>query len=320
LITLAVLGSSAWQLIRVHPFELSYYNELIGGARGARKAGFEMSYWYDVYTLKTVEVFNKRLPQGATIDFLSLSIPPVFTEYRSLGHLRSDVAVGAKDPYRFPFAVQLMQDSKITTHGRLLFAMKPWLVIEPPQLDGVRVAWVDDPVTVARVWALQLLTGVPSIPFPDPPRAPDWVHRFVPWLGRLWGEGLIIVPPPVVYEPIFDWARRDPEGLRAAARKLVERRPIDDDTDALRLQQILMRFDTTEKVWGLYFERLLRARPEALLEAIEILIQRPDDLRKVLTRVSFIDLEELRGYLDQQFADAPQKPSAKPGPSDMMSQ
>src|SRR5262249_9450477 len=97
-ITLAVLGSSAWQLIRVHPFELSYYNELIGGARGARKAGFEMSYWYDVYTLKTVDVFNKRLPQGATIDFLSLSIPPVFTEYRALGHLRSDVGVGAKDP------------------------------------------------------------------------------------------------------------------------------------------------------------------------------------------------------------------------------
>ena len=40
-----VLVPAGWQLVKVHPFELSYYNELIGGPRGAWKAGFELAYW-----------------------------------------------------------------------------------------------------------------------------------------------------------------------------------------------------------------------------------------------------------------------------------
>ena len=34
-----VLGPAAWQLVKIHPFELSYYNELIGGPRGAWQRG-----------------------------------------------------------------------------------------------------------------------------------------------------------------------------------------------------------------------------------------------------------------------------------------
>ena len=37
LVAALVLGSAAWQLVKIHPFELSYYNELIGGPRGAWK-------------------------------------------------------------------------------------------------------------------------------------------------------------------------------------------------------------------------------------------------------------------------------------------
>ena len=33
----------------VHPYELSYYNELIGGPRGAWARGFELTYWYDAF-------------------------------------------------------------------------------------------------------------------------------------------------------------------------------------------------------------------------------------------------------------------------------
>ena len=45
-----MLGSAALALIRIHPYELSYYNELIGGPRGAWERGFELSYWYDAFT------------------------------------------------------------------------------------------------------------------------------------------------------------------------------------------------------------------------------------------------------------------------------
>jgi 4-amino-4-deoxy-L-arabinose transferase-like glycosyltransferase len=39
---------SVWfSLVRYHPHQASYYNELIGGARGATRAGFETTYWCD---------------------------------------------------------------------------------------------------------------------------------------------------------------------------------------------------------------------------------------------------------------------------------
>ena len=38
----------AYQTMRIHPYELCYYNELVGGVRGAYALGMETTYWYDV--------------------------------------------------------------------------------------------------------------------------------------------------------------------------------------------------------------------------------------------------------------------------------
>jgi len=41
---------SVWfSLVQYHPDQASYYNELIGGVRGATRAGFETTYWCDGY-------------------------------------------------------------------------------------------------------------------------------------------------------------------------------------------------------------------------------------------------------------------------------
>jgi hypothetical protein len=45
--------------------------------------------------------------------------------------------------------------------------------------------------------------------------------------------------------------------------------------------------------------RLLRGRPRALLEAVEILIHRLDDVRAVLTRHAYTDEHEIGGFLDR---------------------
>ena len=66
-----VLVPAGWQLVKVHPFELSYYNELIGGPRGAWKAGFELAYWWDAFNDRTIAELNERLPRGATVEFLN---------------------------------------------------------------------------------------------------------------------------------------------------------------------------------------------------------------------------------------------------------
>ena len=69
-LTMLLLGSSAWSLIAIHPYELSYYNALIGGPKGAWKAGFELSYWYDALNEPVLKELNDQPPaRGAAIEF-----------------------------------------------------------------------------------------------------------------------------------------------------------------------------------------------------------------------------------------------------------
>ena len=75
--------------------------------------------------------------------------------------------------------------------------------------------------------------------------------------------------------------------------------PIGEHGDALRLKEMLAAFDRPGQPGGLFSERLLSARPEALVEAVEILIARPDAVRTVLTRFPYTDPESIGGYLDR---------------------
>ncbi len=299
-----VLGPAAWQLVRIHPFELSYYNAIIGGPRGAWEKGFELSYWYDAFTPEVIDELNRELPRKAHVSFPNaLSAPSTFQELQSLGMLRGDIVLGAPDD-AFPFLWLLTHDSKALAQTRLLYAMRPFLAVEPRQLGGLRVATVASPEAASRSLALQLLTDAPAPKQVETPKTPDWVRRFLPPLTRFWGEGLTKAKPLTLNEPIFDWARDDPEGLRRAARVVAEwsrshAGTIDplrfDDPDALRLYRTIFRYPGAAAM-------LLQKRPEALVEAVAILIRRPDAVRAVLTRYPFTDPARVGGYLDQEVA------------------
>jgi len=45
------LALTVFQLYAYHPYELSYYNQFIGGTRGAQDKGFSVSYWYDAFNM-----------------------------------------------------------------------------------------------------------------------------------------------------------------------------------------------------------------------------------------------------------------------------
>jgi hypothetical protein len=294
-----VLGSAAWQLVKIHPYELSYYNELIGGPRGAWQAGFELSYWYDPFNGPTITEINQRLPEGATIDFLNpMSTSETFADLQALGQLRHDLKLGLRSATEFPYVWLLTQDSKATTFTRLLFAMRPWYESRPRQLDTLRVATVAEPLAVSRAWALQLLLDAPSGGAPDPPGAPEWVRAHIPWFAWFWGDGVPKSRRLNIFKRSFDWAARDPEGLRNAARTLASRQmPLDDG--ARKLLAILQRHDPLDPPGRLASERLLRGRPAALVEAVEILITRPGDVRTVLTRHPYTGDDMIHGYLDK---------------------
>jgi hypothetical protein len=298
-----VVGSAAGALIGVHPYELSYYNELIGGPRGAWERGFELSYWYDAFNGPVMRELNVRLPQGAEVDFLNHKSNTItFQELQTLGALRRDIRLIARQTDRFPYVWLLTQDSKASAFTRLLFAMRPWFASEPRQLGRARVASVIDPISVSRAWALQALLDAPAERDFEP-AAPGWVRRNAPWLARLWGDGLIRSRPLAVNQEAFDWARSDPDGLLAAARYIAAKRPLERGTNARRLMELLTSEPNPKGLRHYYALELLHARPEALVEAVEILIARPDETARVLLHYGYTDPNTIGGYLDRDLSN-----------------
>jgi hypothetical protein len=310
----AVLGPSAVALYRIHPYELSYYNELVGGPRGAWERGFELTYWYDAFTNRVLDDLNHRLPPNAQVDFLNdhtRTSVPVFQDQQNLGLLRGDIVLGRPD-VAFPYVWLLTQDSKATAFTRLLFGMHPWYASEPRQLDGARVASVCDPVAVSRAWGLFVLLDAADRTPPEPSAVPPWVRKFAPALARFWGDGLLAVYDAHgrfkykrvyrlgVNQPVLDWSRTDPDGLLAAARRLAEKQPLPQDNGAQRLFALLTNEDPKGKrLRHDLLEQLLAARPGALVEAVQILNAHRDEVVQIMTRYAYTDPLGVGGYLDR---------------------
>jgi 4-amino-4-deoxy-L-arabinose transferase-like glycosyltransferase len=293
-LALLVLAPAAWQLIQVHPYELSYYNELIGGPRGAWRRGFELAYWWDAFNDRTLAALNDRLPHAAVLEMFNERTDTLttFEELQSLGALRSDIRLRIRDPNVFPYVWLLTQDSKASPLTRLFFVMRPWYAVRPRQLGGLRVATVDNPVAASRAWALWLLAGGRDA-------------------RRVAGKGPSSpLAPPTAGEAVFEWARADPGALRAAARAVAGGTPDPDDAGVRRLQAILRRYDQPGEPGGRFSERLFSARPQALAEAVEILILRGEAVHAVLTRFGYTDPDDIGGYLDSSV------PSSVPVPHD----
>jgi 4-amino-4-deoxy-L-arabinose transferase-like glycosyltransferase len=288
-----VVGWSMVQLVLIHPFELSYYNRLVGGPSGAWSRGFELSYWYDAFTPDTLTQINEEMPVGAAIGVTNeYSRVPTFAELQSLGALRSDLRLDSEAGEDFPFTWLLRHDSKANPYSRLLFAMRPYLERRPAQLGGLRVAAVSDPEDSALALALQLLASDSKRPRPIKAPLPDWLRSSAPWLSRFWGEGLTRPDEPGVYEPIFSWAATDPESLRAAARALAEGRDA-DAPDAAALRSLFVRYGPG------FYAQLRTHRPRAIVDAVELIIERPDDLRRVLTSPGYTDPMAIGGPLGE---------------------
>jgi hypothetical protein len=305
----AVLGSAAFGLVRVHPYELSYYNELIGGPHGAWSRGFELTYWYDAFDEPLIAEINRRLPPRAEVDFLNemtKTAVPVFSDQQSLGILRGDIQLARGSHSRFPYVWLLTQDSKSSALTRLLFAMRPWLASEPWQLGGAQVAAVADPVAVSRAWALQLLLDAPDLSKDHLPAAPAWVSNHVPWLARLWGDGLIKARRLTMNEAVLNWSRSDPRGLLSAARKIAANESIDGDPGAERLRGLLTAESHPKgpRIRRDLLDQLLEARPRALVEAVQIINDHRNAVVAVMSRYGYTDHRRIGGFLDRDFDDA----------------
>ena len=80
----------AYQTGRIHPYELCYYNELVGGVRGAHTLGMETTYWYDVVNSEFLDVLNRDIPHGAAVS-MWIANQAYFEFLQDKGKIRKDI-------------------------------------------------------------------------------------------------------------------------------------------------------------------------------------------------------------------------------------
>ncbi len=87
-------------LYLAHPFQLSYYNRLVGGIRGAYERGLETTYFLEAITPGFIQILNEKLPKNATVNALFANF--MFEFYQNQGMLRRDIrfsSSGSSDFY-----------------------------------------------------------------------------------------------------------------------------------------------------------------------------------------------------------------------------
>jgi putative NADPH-quinone reductase len=105
----------------------------------------------------------------------------------------------------------------------------------------------------------------------------------------------------MVNQKTLDWARTDPLALLAAARWVAAHPGMKENKDAQRLVDLIAsqgnRAATELRLSWL--DRLLKARPEALVEAAQIVIDHADAVVRVMTTYGYTDPAMIGGYLDR---------------------
>jgi hypothetical protein len=90
--------------VRLHPYELSYYSELVGGLGGATRRGLETTFWCETYQAALPYLDGNAAP-GATVWAEN---PYVLRFYQNHGMLRDDLRIAGGDlvsPYTADYVV-----------------------------------------------------------------------------------------------------------------------------------------------------------------------------------------------------------------------
>ncbi|MFO0907230.1 MAG: glycosyltransferase family 39 protein [Isosphaeraceae bacterium] len=70
-----LLAGQAWGIVALHPFQLSYYNALVGGLRGAERLGLELTYWGDAVDRRLLDTLITVVPDGGQVALVPTLYP-----------------------------------------------------------------------------------------------------------------------------------------------------------------------------------------------------------------------------------------------------
>jgi 4-amino-4-deoxy-L-arabinose transferase-like glycosyltransferase len=138
----------AIQLAAVHPYELAYYGEAVGGVRGARRLGFETTYWMDAYTGPVLAWMNRELPRGARVLVLENVLALEFQ--RAYGRLRPDLEPTSDPAGAGWILVQMRQGMMSPELAALVRRARPEYRLELQGVPLVAIYRNGDPVGPAE--------------------------------------------------------------------------------------------------------------------------------------------------------------------------
>jgi hypothetical protein len=96
---LMLLFSPLLDLYLCHPFQLSFYNRLVGGIRGAYERGLEITYFMEAITPSFLRSLNEKLPPDSVINASFAN--SMFTYYQKEGRLRKDIKIADAQPFNY---------------------------------------------------------------------------------------------------------------------------------------------------------------------------------------------------------------------------
>lgn len=138
-----LLFSPALDLYLSHPFQLSFYNRLVGGIRGAYERGLEMTYFMDAFTPDFIRSLNEKLPPNSALNASFANF--MFSYFQEQGHLRRDIKI--TDGRLFNYYVLLNRRSVLSPQERYLVngPFATFLSVKIAGVPLVTVFQVDNP-------------------------------------------------------------------------------------------------------------------------------------------------------------------------------
>ncbi len=128
-------------IIRLHPYELSYYSEIVGGLPGAVRLGLETTFWCESYK-GCLPYLNANAPEGALIW---VDQPLALRAYQEDRLLRQDLRITGWDvvsPYTCDYALVQMRETGFTDVPELVDLMKQYRPEFTVSVEGVPLAMV----------------------------------------------------------------------------------------------------------------------------------------------------------------------------------
>jgi len=128
-----------------HPYELSYYNWFIGGAKGAEEKGFSISYWYEAFNQDFFRQVEQKISStpGTYFSFPSLDIVEWNRKY---GLFKADLKATAMDgEYQYILFLNRIRSPEMAE-----FLSRCQKLVEITTRDGASIGGLYRNVTTVR--------------------------------------------------------------------------------------------------------------------------------------------------------------------------